>query len=203
MSEAGLKVQSFETGAVRSTERQGFRYDLITPVGLRAMATYYQIQPNWNNMPPDKHIAVCLDFTYAFLANPGEQRNLYAATAALFHAVAAFDQEKYFANEPMSNGDYNYHLIPRSALKRVAAAYDEGAKKYSAYNCEKGMPVSDTLNHAIAHLFDWLKGDTSEDHLGHACWNYLMAIHNLFMHPTINHGLRETPLHMKGFDYGI
>lgn len=201
MSEAGLKVQSFETGAVRSTERQGFRYDLITPLGLKAMANYYRTPPMLNKTV-DQFLSICLDKTYQFLANPGPHHPLYQATDAILCATAVDRRDHDMDHAPFSNG-LNYHLIPKSALKRVAAAYDEGAKKYSAFNCEKGLPVGDILNHGIAHVLDWLNGDTSEDHLGHGCWNYLMAIHNLFAFPDMDHGLRQVPITLVGYNFDV
>jgi hypothetical protein len=53
----------------------------------------------------------------------------------------------------------------------------EGAEKYGEWNWQKGFPVNDILNHALAHIFNHLAGDRSEDHLGHAAANLLMAIH--------------------------
>jgi arginyl-tRNA--protein-N-Asp/Glu arginylyltransferase len=52
----------------------------------------------------------------------------------------------------------------------------EGAEKYGTNNWEKGFPVSDILNHALSHIYSFLAGDQSEDHLGHAAANLLMAI---------------------------
>jgi hypothetical protein len=53
----------------------------------------------------------------------------------------------------------------------------EGAAKYGEHNWQKGFPVNDILNHALAHVFKYLSGDRAEDHLGHAAANLLMAIH--------------------------
>jgi hypothetical protein len=72
------------------------------------------------------------------------------------------------------------------ALARYAAACGEGAAKYGDYNWEKGMPVSEILNHGIAHLYAWLAGDRSEDHLGHALWNVASAVHSDVCWPEIN-----------------
>jgi hypothetical protein len=41
----------------------------------------------------------------------------------------------------------------------------------------KGMPIGHVLNHALAHIFNYLEGDRSEDHLGHAVANLMMACH--------------------------
>jgi hypothetical protein len=50
----------------------------------------------------------------------------------------------------------------------------KGAERYGTYNWH-GLPVSNCLNHAIRHIFMHIAGDTSEDHLGHAAANLLMA----------------------------
>lgn len=79
-----------------------------------------------------------------------------------------------------------YDLISPIGLKALARTYAEGAKKFGAYNWENGMPAGDLLNHAIAHLYMWLGGDRSEDHLGHAAWNVLGAIHSVEKWPELN-----------------
>ena len=62
----------------------------------------------------------------------------------------------------------------------------EGASKYGEGNWTKGMPLSHLLNHALAHIYEWLDGDRSEDHLGHAAANMLMACHSDEKWPEIN-----------------
>lgn len=61
-----------------------------------------------------------------------------------------------------------------------------GAKNYGERNWLKGMPVSRLLNHAIAHIFNHLSGDVSEDHLGHAAANLMMACHSQEAWPHLN-----------------
>jgi len=70
-----------------------------------------------------------------------------------------------------------YDLVPTIGLQRVAMTMSEGAAKYGEHNWQKGFPVNDILNHALAHVFKYLSGDRAEDHLGHAAANLLMAIH--------------------------
>lgn len=83
-----------------------------------------------------------------------------------------------------------YDLITPIGLKCVAEAYAEGSKKYADFNWEKGMPVSDILNHAVAHIYAYLSGDRSEKHLGHAAWNLLAACHSDELWPHLNKNLR-------------
>lgn len=82
-----------------------------------------------------------------------------------------------------------YDLISPIGLERLAQTYAEGAAKFGAFNWENGMPVNDLLNHAIAHVYKFLRGDRSEDHLAHAAWNLLGAIHSLELWPHLNDGL--------------
>ncbi|NBV47261.1 MAG: hypothetical protein EBR86_16900 [Planctomycetia bacterium] len=89
--------------------------------------------------------------------------------------------------------DLRYDLITPIGLREVARAYAEGAKKYGDFNWEKGMPVHDLLNHAIAHIYRFLEGDRSEPHLGHAGWNLLAAIHSHEAWPQLNAGTLRGP----------
>ena len=81
-----------------------------------------------------------------------------------------------------------YDLITPIGLRAVANACAEGAAKFGAYNWENGMPAEDLLNHGLAHIYKFLGGDRKEDHLGHAAWNILGAIHSLEQWPELNSG---------------
>jgi hypothetical protein len=81
---------------------------------------------------------------------------------------------------------FRYDLVSPIGLREVARACAEGAEKYGDWNWEKGMPVHDLLNHALAHIYNFLSGDRSEPHLGHAAWNLLAAIHSHELWPHLN-----------------
>ena len=81
-----------------------------------------------------------------------------------------------------------YDLISPIGLEAVARTCAEGAAKYSDYNWEAGMPVGDLLNHALRHIYKYLGGDRSEDHLPHAAWGLLAAIHSEALWPELNDG---------------
>lgn len=88
--------------------------------------------------------------------------------------------------------DVRYDLISPIGLEALAKTYAEGAAKRGRNNWENGMPANDLLNHALAHIYKFLGGARNEDHLGHAAWNVLGAIHSLKMWPELNDGwLRE------------
>lgn len=84
-----------------------------------------------------------------------------------------------------------YDLIPAVAARRLAATMAEGAAKYGPRNWEKGIPQTDLINHTLAHVFAYLHGDRSEDHLAHAIANLSFAIHNDEERPELLHGLRN------------
>lgn len=85
-----------------------------------------------------------------------------------------------------------YDLISPVGLEAVARACHEGAERYGDFNWEKGMPVGDLLNHAVRHIYQFLGGNRDEDHLGHAAWGLLAAIHSHELWPDLNeYSLRE------------
>ncbi len=84
--------------------------------------------------------------------------------------------------------DVRYDLISPIALEALAKTCAEGAAKYGDYNWERGMPVHDLLNHAIRHIYKFLSGDRSEDHLPHAMWGLGAAIHSAKLWPDLNNG---------------
>lgn len=73
--------------------------------------------------------------------------------------------------------DVRYDLITPIGLRRLASTCAEGARKYGPYNWTKGIPASVMLNHAIRHVYLWLQGDASEDHLAHAAWGLCGVMH--------------------------
>lgn len=70
-----------------------------------------------------------------------------------------------------------YDLISPVGLTRLAETYAEGAKKHGDRNWEHGMPASDLLNHVVNHIYRWLAGDVSADHMAHAAWGLFAVMH--------------------------
>jgi len=96
-----------------------------------------------------------------------------------------------------------YHLISPIGLRRIAETHAEGTAKYGYFNWEKGFPIGDVLNHAIAHIYTYLSGEvTNEDDLAHAAWNLLAAMHLEETHPHLDHQLRPNhPLTLQAAHY--
>jgi hypothetical protein len=74
-------------------------------------------------------------------------------------------------------GKGRYDLISPRAMHRLALRLEQGAVKYSDRNWEKGIPLSSFLNSAFRHLYQFLDGDKTEDHLAAALWNIHSLIH--------------------------
>ena len=74
-------------------------------------------------------------------------------------------------------GKGRFDLISPFALTRLAVHFENGANKYGERNWEKGQPISRYLDSAIRHIYAFIAGETSEDHLSAAMWNIHGAIH--------------------------
>ncbi len=61
--------------------------------------------------------------------------------------------------------------IPMSALRAVARRFEDGAEKYGRDNWKKGIPLSRYIDSIYRHLWDFMDGDESEDHLSAVMWN--------------------------------
>lgn len=84
-----------------------------------------------------------------------------------------------------------YDLISPIGMRRLAETMEEGRQKYGYFNWERGMPIGDILNHAIAHIYAYLEDKpTGEDDLAHAAWNLFAAMHMEETHPNLDHQIR-------------
>ena len=67
-------------------------------------------------------------------------------------------------------------LLPMCALIRLSKHYEAGSADHGERNWEKGIPMHSFLDSAIRHLFEYMDGQTNEDHLAAAAWNILGAM---------------------------
>lgn len=70
-----------------------------------------------------------------------------------------------------------YDLISPFAIHRLARRLEDGSKKYSERNWEKGIPFSRCLDSAMRHLNEYLMGKKNEDHLAAAMCNIMFIMH--------------------------
>jgi hypothetical protein len=68
-----------------------------------------------------------------------------------------------------------FDLIDAKALFEVAAVLHEGAEKYGADNWRL-IDTDDHLNHLLTHVYAYLSGDRSDDHLSHAVCRAIFAL---------------------------
>jgi len=90
-------IKRFETGAVRSTDAEGFRYDLISPIALRELARTYAEGSlkygdfNWEKgMPVHDLLNHAIPHTYEALAGEDVLLNLTHAAWGLMAAIHSY-----------------------------------------------------------------------------------------------------------------
>lgn len=90
-------------------------------------------------------------------------------------------------------GKPRYDLVPPLALKRIAELYARGAEKYGEYNWEIGQPYSRMIASMMRHLYQFMEGETTEDHLAALVWGALGIMH--FEEVGRSYELDDLPLH--------
>lgn len=188
------------TGAVRSKDADNVRYDLITPEGINiaraeAVGWSFLVVSKRKQLSPGRLADEARSNLYESLSGlPSAefQRMLGRAFMELAWADKMVRSGLSAADVIAYMDDTKNPEIPSTAYDAVARACHEGATRYGDWNWEKGFSVNSLLNHALKHISDWLGGDRTEDHLGHAMWNVLAAIHSYILWPHLNAGrLRE------------
>ena len=71
----------------------------------------------------------------------------------------------------MQKGKGRPDLMIPFILRRDSQHHENGANKYAARNWELGQPSSQYYASAQRHMWDYLEGDRSEDHLAAIRWN--------------------------------
>jgi hypothetical protein len=78
---------------------------------------------------------------------------------------------------------HHYEYIPLEFLDEIASIFEEGRRPrpgmpegYGDYWMNGGKDfLRDCLNHAVWHLFKYLRGDRTENHLSKVAWNCLVV----------------------------
>lgn len=73
-------------------------------------------------------------------------------------------------------GKGRFDLINSHFLLRLAIHLEKGAGKYAERNWEKGIPLKRTFDSLIRHSYQWLEGNTDEDHLAAIACNIMFLI---------------------------
>ncbi len=88
--------------------------------------------------------------------------------------------------------------LPTRALMRVSQRFEDGAAKYNAHNWRKGIPLSRYVDSLNRHLWAFMQGDTTEDHLGAITWNAmcLSETYDLISEGKLPEPLNDLPEHV-------
>jgi hypothetical protein len=176
------EVYEAGTGAVRSKDILGTRYDLISGFALGKLAETYTHPPIFETDNLDVNLGFATMHLYDFLGGNGVEK-LLQGWYHLCEAIALVDQEKG------TNTAEGWTRIPFAAMKRLASTCAEGAEKYGDHNWLYGFQVTSLCNNTAKHLFDYNSGNRDEDHLGHACWGFHAAVHMYFLRPDMHENL--------------
>ena len=81
------------------------------------------------------------------------------------------------AERENQEGKGAWAFIPYIGMHRTAIWFEQGAKKYGDRNWEKGLSIKDCCNSIARHLWKFIWGDNSEDHLAAIVQNAMMIMH--------------------------
>jgi len=84
-----------------------------------------------------------------------------------------------------SDSPYAFHMITVSSILAAAEVCAYGAKKYGETIGDRNytkIPTEEHINHAITHMYAYLAGDRTDDHLGHA------IVRSMFAYDTAQKG---------------
>ena len=213
------------TGATRCAkvagETGGFplRYDLIPPPVLRAYSnalTRFSEDLDdiqfLRHLPEEELINMIIASLGSWQEGRGSIRNL-EDVLAMWGALIDTNTPGFKLDSGLSAGTRCdgggrqsdpapgfYDQIPPAALRAYASAMGEGSLKYGDHNWWKGFNESLLLQHAWAHLIQFMTNDTSEDHLGHGFWNIAALICFAQTRPDLmdlQKAIRETGFYLK------
>jgi len=100
---------------------------------------------------------------------------------------AASDNLKHFESGAVRSKDADharYDLIPQAAIEAMAITLKKGEERYGKDNWKKGIPAEDLMNHCLQHIYKWLDGDRSEEHIAHAMCNLAFLAYFESIKPT-------------------
>jgi len=172
------KNQNLEIHSVWTYNNETFRLANINDLNKNVLFSDKGIAEAYYK-PEGKLIKIDPDHNFPYIITNNEKNYAFKYAFVRLSQPSQPEQTK-FSTGAVRSTDANstrYDLISPVGLRRIAETYAEGAKKYGDNNWQKGMPASDTMNHAIRHLNLWLSGDKTEDHLAHAAWNLIAIMH--------------------------
>ena len=79
-----------------------------------------------------------------------------------------------------------YAGVTETAILELAKHYEDGAKKYSARNWERGIPLHCYIDSALRHYFKFRRRDHDEPHDRAVLWNLFGAWWTLLNRPDLD-----------------
>lgn len=94
-----------------------------------------------------------------------------------------------------NEGKLKWSLIDWKSLEPMVRVLEVGAEKYTPYNWQKGMPVTQISESLLRHMFAFLDGENTDaeskiEHLGHVMSNAMFLIY--IMREKPNYDDRQT-----------
>ena len=159
--------RQFDSGAVRDIAEGKGRCDLLP---LDVVADLYSYFDHKANTKRYLTASICLREIDKFIRNGDYE--------AILEALVFF--RPTFFKEGFERGS---NLA--GVLLNVSKHYEEGAKKYSERNWEKGIPCHCYVDSGVRHLIKWADGWEDEPHDRAFVWNMLGLLWTVKHHPDL------------------
>ena len=104
----------------------------------------------------------------------GDQGMDYRPLIAISHYIYTGEKKCLYTAIRLLCHDTGVDLV--TALLEVSKHYEDGAKKYSARNWEKGIDLHCYIDSGVRHYLKFIRGDNDEPHMRAFVWNMLGAL---------------------------
>jgi hypothetical protein len=138
-----------------AVDNWSFLFAWLTP--CEAPKVQFNASPNDDSFP---YIEIDIEFPFC------SEREPKTSFTTTFSTISTGKQ---------SHLDADFTLLPPTATRLVAECLAYGERKYGEGNYKR-ISIKDHLNHAVAHVFEHLSSDNTEDHLIHAATRLLLAL---------------------------
>lgn len=114
--------------------------------------------------------------------------DFYDDTHGLFRAlnILRYDHDTVPLYNAMAKFSHVAFDNIETAIMEVSIHFEEGAKKYTERNWEKGIPTHSFVSSGIRHYLKYLRGDDDERHDRAFLWNMLCLLWTIKHHPELD-----------------